>query len=167
MWLDRASDLLYVAVRPVSIVLQGVGAVVLAAMMLLTACDVTLRQFKYPIMGTDDITAFLMAILVSFSLAYCTIKKGHVRVELIVEHLPGRVQAIIDTITTFFGLSLCVLITWQSFVNMVSVYTSGATSWTLNIIAFPFAGLVAFGFAWFTLVLLADFLNAMARGVKK
>jgi len=49
---------------------------------------------------------------------------------------------------------------------MVSVYNSGATSWTLNITVFPFAGLVAFGFAWFTLVLLADFLSAIVRVVK-
>jgi len=153
--------------RPISVVLQGVGAGVLTVMMLLTASDVTLRQFKFPIMGTDDITAFLMAILVSFGLAYCAIRKGHVRVDLIVERLPSRVQAIIDTVTTLLGLGLCILITWQSFVNMVSLYTSGATSWTLNIIAFPFAGLVAFGFAWFTLVLLADFLNAIVRVVKK
>jgi len=153
--------------RPISVVLQGVGAGVLTVMMLLTASDVTLRQFKFPIMGTDDITAFLMAILVSFGLAYCAIRKGHVRVDLIVERLPSRVQAIIDTVTTLLGLGLCILITWQSFVNMVSLYNSGATSWTLNIIAFPFAGLVAFGFAWFTLVLLADFLNAIVRVVKK
>jgi len=152
--------------RPISVVLQGVGAGVLTVMMLLTASDVTLRQVKIPIMGTDDITAFLMAILVSFGLAYCAIRKGHVRVELIVERLPRRVQAIIDTVTTLLSLGLCTLITWQSFINMVSVYTSGATSWTLNIIVFPFAGVVAFGFAWFTLVLLADFLNAIVRVVK-
>jgi len=152
--------------RPISVVLQGVGAGVLTVMMLLTASDVTLRQVKIPIMGTDDITAFLMAILVSFGLAYCAIRKGHVRVELIVERLPRRVQAIIDTVTTLLSLGLCTLITWQSFINMVSVYTSGATSWTLNIIVFPFAGLVAFGFAWFTLILLADFLNAIVRVVK-
>ena len=166
MRLNRASDSLYNVVRPVSAVLQGVGAGVLAVMMLLTAADVTLRRFKYPIMGTDDITAFLMAILVSFGLAYCAIKKGHIQVDLIVEHLPSRVQAIIDTITTLLGFGLCTLITWQSFANMVSVYNSGATSWTLNIIAFPFAGLVAFGFVWFTLVLLADFFKAISRVVK-
>ncbi|MBA7624035.1 hypothetical protein ES703_31439 [subsurface metagenome] len=167
MWLDRTSDLLYSVVRPVSVVLQGMGAGVLAVMMLLTASDVTLRQFKIPIMGTDDITEFLMAILVSFGLAYCAIRKGHVQVEVLVEHLSSRAQAIIDTITTLLGLGLCILITWRSFVNMVSLYTSGATSWTLNIITFPFAGMVAFGFAWFTLVLLADFLKNLARAVKR
>jgi TRAP-type C4-dicarboxylate transport system permease small subunit len=164
---DRASDSLYKILLPVSLVLQGVGAVVLAVMMFLTASDVTLRQFKLPIMGTDDITAFLMAILISFGLAYCTIKKGHVQVDLIVEHLPKRIQAIIDTITTLLGFSLCTLITWQAFTNMVSVYNSGATSWTLNIIVFPFAGLVAFGFALFTLVLLAGFFKALTGVVKR
>jgi len=164
---DRASNSLYRFLLPVSIVLQGVGAVVLAVMMFLTASDVTLRQFKYPIMGADDITAFLMAILISFGLAYCTIKKGHVQVDFIVEHFPSRMQAIIDSITTLFGFSLCVLITWQSFANMISVYKSGATSWTLNVIVYPFAGVVAFGFALFTLVLLADFFNAISRVVKR
>ena len=166
MWSNRASDSLYNIVRPVSTGLQGVGAGVLAVMMFLTASDVILRKFKIPIMGTDDITAFMMAILISFGLAYCAIRKGHVRVDLIVEHLPSRAQAIIDTITSLLGFGLCTLITWQSFANMVSVYNSGATSWTLNIIAFPFAGLVAFGFVWFTLVLLADFINAISRVVK-
>ena len=165
-WPNKAAGSLYKVVSPVSAVLHSVGAGVLAIMMLLTASDVTLRRFKLPIIGTDDITAFLMAILVSFGLAYCAIKRGHVQVELLVEHLPSRVQAIIDSITTLLGFGLCVLITWQSFANMVSVYHSGATSWTLNIIAYPFAGLVAFGFAWFTVVLLADFFNAISRVVK-
>lgn len=164
---DRASNSLYKILLPISIVLQGVGAVVLAMMMFLTASDVTLRQFKLPIMGTDDITAFLMAILISFGLAYCTIKKGHVQVDFIVERLPNRMQAIIDSITTLFSFGLCVLITWQSFANMISVYKSGATSWTLNIIVFPFAGLVAVGFALFALVLLADFLKAVSGVTKK
>jgi TRAP-type C4-dicarboxylate transport system permease small subunit len=164
---DRASNSLYKILLPVSIVLQGVGAVVLAAMMFLTASDVTLRQFKLPIMGTDDITAFLMAILISFGLAYCTLKKGHVQVDFIVERLPNRAQDIINSITTLFGFSLCILITWQSFANMISVYESGATSWTLNIIVYPFAGLVAFGFALFALVLLADFFKAVTGIVKR
>jgi TRAP-type C4-dicarboxylate transport system permease small subunit len=135
-------------------------------MMFLTAGDVTLRQFKFPIMGTDDLTAFLMVILISFGLAYCAINKGHVRVELLVERLPNRLQAIIDAVTSLFSLGLCVLIAWQSIINAVSVYESGATSWTLNIIVFPFAGLIAFGFAWFAVILLADFINAIFRMVK-
>jgi TRAP-type C4-dicarboxylate transport system permease small subunit len=135
-------------------------------MMFLTAGDVTLRQFQFPIMGTDDLTAFLMVILISFGLAYCAINRGHIRVELLVERLPGRIQAVIDALTSLLSLGLCVLIVWQSIVNAVSVYQSGATSWTLNIIVYPFAGLVAFGFAWFAVVLLADMLGAAARVVR-
>lgn len=162
----RASDSLNKILLPISMILQGVGAGVLAVMMFLTASDVTLRQFKLPIMGTDDITAFLMAILISFGLAYCTIKKGHVQVDFIVERLPARTQAIINSITTLLSFVICVLITWQSFANMISVYKSGATSWTLNIIVYPFAGIVAFGFALFALVLMANFFEAIS-GVRK
>ena len=163
----KASNSLNKILLPISVALQGVGAVVLAVMMFLTASDVTLRQFKLPIMGTDDITAFLMAILISFGLAYCTIKKGHVQVDFIVERLSTRTQAITSSITTLLSFGLCVLITWQSFMNMISVYKSGAISWTLNIIVYPFAGVVAFGFALFALVLLANFLEAISEVRKR
>jgi TRAP-type C4-dicarboxylate transport system permease small subunit len=158
----RIANSLNKILLPISMILLGVGAVVLAAMMFLTASDVTLRQFKLPIMGTDDITAFLMAILISFGLAYCTIKKGHVQVDFLVERLPIRAQAIINSVVTLLSLVLSALITWQSFANMISVFQSGATSWTLNFIVYPFAGIVAFGFALFTLVLMANLFEAIS-----
>lgn len=167
MLISRAADSLYRVMRPISRVLQWVVACVITMMMFLTAGDVTLRQFKFPIMGTDDITAFLMVILISFGLAYCAINKGNVRVELIVERFSSRVRAVIDAVISLLGLCLCVLISWQSIVNTISVYESGATSWTMNIIVFPFASLVAFGFAWFAIVLLADLLNAIVSAMKR
>lgn len=167
MWLSRAADSLYSAVRPVSGALQSVGAGVLAVMMVLTASDVTLRAFGEPILGAGDLTEYGMAILVGFSLAYCAVHKGHVQVEVLVEHLPSRTQAILDSVTGFFSLALVALITWQSFVYMASLHSAGRTSMILFIPRAPFAGLIGFGFAWFTLVLLADFLKNLAVAVKR
>ena len=168
MWLSKAADSLDRVVRPLSGAFYSVGIGVLAVLMFLTAGDVTLRYvFNRPITGTFDITQFMMAILVSFGLAYCAVKKGHVRVDLVVSHFSKRAQTIIDAITGLFGLGLFSLITWQAAVNMKELWGSGLTSSVLLTPVFPFAGLVALGSACLTLVLLSDFLNFLSEAVKR
>ena len=168
MWLSKAADSLNKVVRPLSGGIYSVGIGVLAALMLLTAMDVTLRYiFIRPITGAFDITGFMMAILVSFGLAYCAVKKGHVRVDFVVVRFPQRVQAIIDSITGLLGFGLFSLITWQAAAHMKELWESGLTSSVLLTPVFPYAGLVALGSACLTLVLLADFLNFLSEAAKR
>ncbi len=168
MWLSKAADSLNRLVHPAVRVLHGAGVGVLAVMMVLTAGDVTLRYvFNRPIVGSLDITEYMMAIVISFGLAYCAFLKGHVRVDLIVSHLPQRVQAVIDSITGLLGVILFAVITWQGFVYMGILVDSGLKSTVLLIPRFPFAGLVCLGSAFLTLVLLAHFLEFLSEAVRK
>ena len=168
MWLSKAADSLNRVVRPVTGVFLGVGVAVLVLMMFLTAADVTGRYvFNRPILGSVELTEFMMATVVAFCIAYCAVMKGHVRVEVIVSRLPQRAQAIIDSITCFVGLGLFSLITWQCFVNMKLLFASKLTSSVLLIPVFPFAGVVGIGSACLTLVLLTDFLDSLSQAVKK
>ena len=168
MWLSKAADLLNRVVRPASGALHSVGISVLGLMMLLTAADVTLRYvFDRPIMGSFDLSEYMMAIVVAFGLAYCAVMKGHVKVELVVSRLPQRAQAIIDTITGLLGLGLFSLITWQCFMHMKLLFASGLTSTVLLIPVFPFVAMVGLGSALLTLVLLTDFLDFLSQAVKR
>jgi len=168
MWLSRAADSLNKWVRPAVGVLHSAGVGVLALLMLLTASDVTLRYvFNRPIIGSYDLTEYMMAIVVSFGLAYCAFFKGHVRVDLVVSHFPQRVQAVIDSTTGLLSVTLFSLITWQSFVHMKLLFDCGLKSTVLLIPRFPFAGLVCMGSALLTIVLLANFLEFLSRAVRK
>ena len=168
MWLSKAADSLYKLVCPATRVLHGAGVGVLAVMMLLTAGDVTLRYvFNRPIVGSFDLTEYMMAIVVSFGLAYCAFLRGHVRVDLVVSHLPQRLQATIDSVTGLLGIALFSIITWQSFVYMRLLFTSGLESTVLYIPRFPFAGVVCLGSAFLTIVLLANFLEFLSQAVRK
>jgi len=168
MWLSKLADLVNILVRPVVAVLHGAGVGVLAALMALTAGDVTLRYvFNRPIVGSYDLTEYMMAIVVSFGIAYCAFLKGHVRVDIVVSHFPPRVQAAIDSITGLFGVFLFSLITWQSFVYMQLLIDSGLKSAVLLIPRFPFAGLVFLGSAFLTIVMLANLLEFLAEAVRK
>ena len=168
MWLSRAADSLNKLVHPAARVLHGAGVGVLALLMLLTASDVTLRYvFNRPIVGSYDLTEYMMAIVVSFGLAYCAFFKGHVSVDIIVSHFPQRVQAVIDSITGLLAVTLFSVITWQSFVYMQLMFDSGLKSSVLLVPKFPFVGLVCLGSAFITIVLLANFLEFLSQAVRK
>ena len=168
MWLSKAADALNKVIRPVSKWFHSIGVGILAVMMFLTAADVALRYvLNKPLLGAFDLTEYMMAIIVSCGLAYCAIKKGHVKVDLVVSRFPQRVQAIIDTITGLLGLILFSLISWQCFVYMKLQLASGVTSSVLLIPVFPFVGVVGLGSALLTIVLLSDFLNYLSRAVSR
>lgn len=168
MWLSKAARSLNKCIRPAVEVLHSVGVGVLAVLMVLTAGDVTLRYvFNRPIVGSYDLSEYMMAIVVAFAIAYCAFLKGHVRVDLVVTHFPPRVQAIIDSFTGLLSLILFGFITWQSYVYMKLLFDSGLESTVLLIPRFPFAGLVCLGSAFLTIVLLADFLEFLSQAVRK
>lgn len=168
MWLSKAASWLNRIAELIIGVLHSVGIGVLGLMMLLTASDVTLRYvFNEPIGGSVELTEYMMAIIVAFGLAYCAVRRGHVRVDVVVERLPRRAQAVIDSITGLFGLVLVALITWQIPLYVKSQFDLGLTSSVLHIPSFPFVGVVVLGSACFTLVLLSDFLNFLSEAVKR
>ena len=69
-------------------------------MVLTTVVDVFLRYlFNSPILGSYELTEFMMAILVFGSVAYTMVVKGHVTVDLVITRLPARAQAILECIT--------------------------------------------------------------------
>ena len=168
MWLSKAADSLSRVVRLISGAIHSVGIGVLAVMMLLTASDVILRYvFNRGIPGSFELTEYMMAIVVAFGLAYCAVKKGHVKVDLVVARFPQRAQAIIDSVTGLLGLGLFSFITWQCCIYIKVQFASKIASSVLYIPAFPFVAVVAFGSALLTLVLLADFLDFLSRTVKR
>jgi TRAP-type C4-dicarboxylate transport system permease small subunit len=168
MRLSKLADAVNRFVLPVVTILHGVGAGILVAMMVLTASDVTLRYvFDRPIVGSFDLTEYMMAIVVSFSLAYCAFFKGHVSVDLIINRLPRRAQAVIDGITGLLGIFIFTLITWQAWVYMKLLFASGLESSVLLIPRYPFAGVVLLGSAVLTITLVASFLEYLAQAVRK
>lgn len=168
MWLSKAAYLLSKVVNPASRAINSVGVGVLALMMLLTAMDVSLRYlFNRPIPGSFELTAFMMAIVVSFGLAYTAVVRGHVNVELVVSRLPQRAQAVINSITGLISLGLFSLITWQCIMQAKTLFLGKLASEVLYIPVFPFLLVTGFGFAVLGLAFLVNLLNSVTQAVKR
>ena len=88
-WLSRVGLFLEKAFFPVSRFLLLIGQFVLVAMVLRTVVDVFLRYvFNKPILGSYELTEFMMAILVFSSIGYTMSVKRHVVVDLVIATLP-------------------------------------------------------------------------------
>lgn len=142
--------------------------VCLAAMMFLIAADVFLRYLlNKPILGSYELIQYLMVITVSFGLSYCCLQKGHVTLGLFTSRFPRRTRAIVDSVVGLLGLIVTLLMTWQTCIYIVILQKSQVASTVLLIPIFPFVAIVAFGVAFFGVVLLLHFLEFVREGMRK
>ena len=138
----------------------------LVAMMALIVINIILRFTWRPILGVYEFVSFLGAVVISFALAYCAVQRGHIAVNLLVDQLPPRTQAIIDIavnsiIITFFSLA-----TWQVVLYATDILLSGEVSPTTMTPFYPFVYGVAIGFLVLCLVLLVDLSKSILKAVR-
>lgn len=128
-----------------------VAAGALILMMLLTTLDVILRMLNTSIPGTYEIIGLLGTMVVSFSLAYTSLQKGHIAVEFLLEKFPPQVARIIDFINAVIATMLFAAVAWQSFKYGLEMKHSGQVSMTVQMPTYPFI----FGIALSSLLLCA------------
>jgi len=144
--------------------LDMIAAIAVFAMMSLTCVDVFLRYFfRMPIPGTYEIVALLGAVAVSFAMAHTLAEKGHVAVSLVVQLFPKRLQGIIESMISIFGIILFCLIAWQSVLYGMDCQRAGEVSLTLELPFYPIIYGVALGAGVVCLVLLVDLADAIVK----
>lgn len=168
MGLSRIASFLNGIAAPISRVMSGIGAGVLAAMTLLAAMDVLLRYvFNRPISGALELIQYMMLVTVVSGFAHCTVEKSHIRVEALIESFPAKARAVVYCITSFLSLALIALITRQSILYAGLLYDSKLTSPVLFIPAYPFVIVLALAMAVFCLSLFAEFLHFLSKAVNE
>lgn len=155
-------------VHPVSRFLNFGGVVFLCILMLLVMAHVIGRYLLgLPIPGSVELIELLMVLVVFLGLAECAVHRGNVAVDLFVDYLPKKTQAVIDAFTCLLSVGIVSLITWQSAVQVKILWQSGHVSGALHIPHWPFAIVMALGWAAFSLVLAAHFFEFLGRALKK
>ncbi len=98
----------------------------LAAMVLLAATQILLRNFlDMSIFGADQLLR-LLVLWVAFLGAVAASREGkHIHVDAIARWLPGRVNAGVGALTDLFTLVVCLLLAWQALRFMQSARDSG------------------------------------------
>lgn len=147
------------AINRVGKVLSIIAGTALAVMMFLMAADVVCRYlFNAPIPGALELVEYMMAISIPLSIAFCTAIRSHVSVEMIVEKLPTPLQAAISFVVTVLMVAFLVILSRQSFLNIIDSYQSNITSAVLKIPAYPFTIPVALGMSCYALFLVLHYI---------
>ena len=148
--------------------LNWMAAAALIAVMVIVCANVIGRSFfETPVKGTVDIVSLLGAIVIAWAIAYTQVVKGHIRVDILVQRLPHRIQYIVDSVIDLIGLALFALISWQTIIFAKVNFEVGELSEVLKIPITPFASVVAIGCIAITLVLLIDLIKSVSKAVGK
>jgi TRAP-type C4-dicarboxylate transport system permease small subunit len=158
------------AERVINALSEGFGVIaviVLICMMLLTVTDVVLRYFfNNPIQASAEITEYMMVIVGFLGMAWCALKGGHIKVELIVGRFPQRGQAIINVINAVLIIGVCALIGIRSLAEGFMAREMGMASDITDIARYPFYWVILFGYVLLFLVMLSILVQNIRKAVK-
>jgi TRAP-type C4-dicarboxylate transport system permease small subunit len=148
-------------------VMNILGVVVLLAMTAMTVFDVIGRVFKRPIIGSTEITEFMMVTIVFLCLAWVAVKGRMITVDLITMRLSSRVNAILNSITLFIGTGVIGVVSWQSYLATFDSYNDMVETIILHIPSYPFMWVLSIGFSVLTIVMAMLFVKNLAKAVNR
>ncbi len=132
-------DVVNTVVRRISGVLNIVAGIAVTFMMFLTVVDVGLRAGGRPIIGTYEIVALSLAIVIGFGIPQVSLDNAHVFMEIGLDKLSPRGQAVMKTFTRLLCIGLFLFIGYNLFSVGAEFHTSGEVSQTLQLPFFPVA----------------------------
>ncbi|HVN22769.1 MAG TPA: TRAP transporter small permease [Syntrophorhabdales bacterium] len=147
-------------------VLNTVGGVVLALMMLLTVLDVILRYVGKAITGTFELMSFGGALVAGFAIAQTSLDGAHVNVDMITHALSKTGRRILTVLTKLLGLGVFLLLAWSLYLKGNDLYSTGEVSLTLHVPFYPVAYALSLSSLVECLVLVSDILKAIFKGAE-
>ncbi|NLD36222.1 MAG: TRAP transporter small permease [Desulfatiglans sp.] len=147
--------------------LNWIAGISVIAIMVIVCINVIGRSvFGAPLKGTVDILSQMGVLVIACAIAYTQVVKGHIRITILLDRLPGSVGLIIKALMDIMGVILFFIITWQSILYTKGVYEIGELTEVLRMPVLPFAAIVSLGCLALTLVLVTDILRMLSGGEK-
>jgi len=127
-------------------VLYIIAGSVLGCMIVLTLCDVILRNFGHPITGTMEIIQYGGCIVFGFSIPYGTMLGCQVIVDIVTEKLSPGKKRIIEVITRCVGILLFLFVAYNFSAYGIDVKHTGERTASFKIPYYPFIFALSFSF---------------------
>lgn len=119
------------------------GCLALTFMMFATFLDVVLRAIGHPIVGTMEVVALSLALVIGFYIPGVSLEKGNVYMEIVLERVSPTNKAILNIFTRILGIVLFALIAYNLFSVANEFHRAREVTPTLRIPFYP----VAYGVA--------------------
>ncbi len=115
------------------------------------------RLFNMPIFGYIDMVEIAMGAFAFLAIAYCERLGGHVRMELLVGNLRGRLLWLFEVVSVLVALFVVGVLVYYGYTHALRAYEFGDSTIDAQYPMWPSKALVplAFGLLWLRLVLMA------------
>lgn len=143
------------------IVLYSIAGAVLAFMIVLTLCDVILRNLGHPITGSMEIIQYGGSIVFGFSIPYATWMGAQVLVDLITKKLAPKNRRGIEVVTRGIGIILFLFIAYNFFMYAMDVKRTGEVTASFKIPYYPFCFAISLSFVFQSLTIFCDFVKTL------
>lgn len=152
------------SIRRVEGLLGVIAALTLFALMLLTCVDVIGRYFfSRPLPGGFELTELAMGALIFTSLPLVSLRRQHVRVDLLDHLVPVSIRVAQQTLLDVVAAVCMGAIAWRLWVRAADMARAGETTATLQIIVYPLVYyMAAMAFVTTALIVLLAWADAFA-----
>ena len=134
---------------------------VLACMIIVTLCDVILRNFGHPITGSMEFIQYGGAIVFGFSIPYGTLLGAQVIVDIMTEKLSPGKKRILSIATRCVGMLLFLFIAYNFFMYGMHVRLTGERTASFKIPYYPFAYALSLSFLLQSFTVFRDFIKTV------
>lgn len=141
-------------------VLAYLSCVCLVLLMLVTFADVIGRYFlNRPVTYAVELIELLMGLVVFFGLAYTTIKKAHISVDLLVDAVPSVVKSALMVFAALVSAVVIIIMAWRLTLRAIGFASDGLSTSVLFMPVAPFVFLMCAGAALAALVAVAQLIS--------
>lgn len=123
--------------------------------------DLCVNLINAPMFGYIDMIELAMPILAIIGIAYCMRVGTHIRMDILIGNLRGRVLWIIETFVALLTLLVALMLMYFSYNFFWDAYTLGDSTTDAEIDTWPSKLLVPLAFAFLSARLVVQFLGAL------
>jgi TRAP-type C4-dicarboxylate transport system permease small subunit len=123
------------------------SGMVLLGILALMSAEVFFRYlFNKPILGTVEISSYLLVIFCFTGMAFVQSQRGHINIELVTQKLPTGFQRTLRIIMLILSLVIFAVITWQMTIAFWKSWEMQEVRWgALPVPVWPVKFMIAFG----------------------
>jgi TRAP-type C4-dicarboxylate transport system permease small subunit len=144
-------------------IMYAISGATLVVMVLVTLCDVILRNFGHPITGSMEIIQYGGSIVFGFSVPYATYIGAMVRVDILTEKMKPGLKRAFDIVTRIIALLFLLFVAYNFFGYAQDARRAGEVTASFRVPTYPFIYALAACFFFHSLTVVVDLIRTIRK----